>query len=119
MAHIAIKNKDLYPLLDILIPSRHRKYSMPFFVLDSIVRPSILGVIPARYASTRFPGKPLARLAGKPMLQHVWERCRASHYLSRIIIATDSELIRDAAHDFGAEAVMTRADHPSGTDRVD
>jgi 3-deoxy-manno-octulosonate cytidylyltransferase (CMP-KDO synthetase) len=78
----------------------------------------ILGVIPARFASSRFPGKSLAAIAGKPMLQHVWERASQARYLTRVVIATDDERIHKAARAFGAQAVMTRADHLSGTDRV-
>jgi 3-deoxy-manno-octulosonate cytidylyltransferase (CMP-KDO synthetase) len=78
----------------------------------------ILGVIPARFASSRFPGKSLAIIAGKPMLQHVYERASQARYLSKLIIATDDERIHKAARSFGAAAVMTRADHLSGTDRV-
>ena len=75
-------------------------------------------VIPARYGSTRFPGKPLAQLWGKPIIQHVWERASRSRLCSRVIIATDDERIAAAARGFGAEVAMTRPDHPSGTDRV-
>ncbi len=75
-------------------------------------------VIPARYAATRFPGKPLARLWGKPIIQHVFERANCSRRCQRVIIATDDERIAVAARAFGAEVVLTRADHPSGTDRV-
>jgi 3-deoxy-manno-octulosonate cytidylyltransferase (CMP-KDO synthetase) len=78
----------------------------------------ILGVIPARFGSSRFPGKPLAVIAGKTMLQHVYERACKSRYLSHIIIATDDDRIYGAARRFGAPARRTRADHPSGTDRV-
>src|SRR5271169_2860150 len=78
----------------------------------------ILGVIPARFASSRFPGKPLATIAGKPMLQHVFERASQARYLTRLVVATDDERIRDAARAFGAPVVMTRPDHASGTDRV-
>lgn len=74
-------------------------------------------VIPARYASTRFPGKALAMLAGKPMIQHVYERARSSRARS-VIIATDDERIADAARHFGAPIQMTRDDHVSGSDRV-
>jgi 3-deoxy-manno-octulosonate cytidylyltransferase (CMP-KDO synthetase) len=75
-------------------------------------------VIPARYGSTRFPGKPLAQLWGKPIIQHVWERASKSRLCRRVIIATDDERIAAAARRFGAEVAMTRPDHPSGTDRV-
>lgn len=74
-------------------------------------------VIPARYASTRLPGKPLADLAGKPMVEHVYDRACESH-ASRVIIATDDPRIEAACQTFGAEVVMTSADHASGTDRL-
>lgn len=75
-------------------------------------------VIPARYASARFPGKPLAPIAGRPMIQHVFERAKRAKGASRVVIATDDERIAAAVKNFGGEAVMTRADHRSGTDRV-
>ncbi|PID43499.1 MAG: 3-deoxy-manno-octulosonate cytidylyltransferase [Proteobacteria bacterium] len=75
-------------------------------------------VIPARYSSTRLPGKPLLDIAGKPMVQHVYEKALASE-ASRVIIATDDERILEVAKKFGAETVMTSADHPSGTDRLE
>ncbi len=78
----------------------------------------ILAVIPARYASTRFPGKPLHLIAGKPLVQHVWERCQACHKVDRVVIATDDARILAAAQGFGAEACLTSPDHPSGTDRL-
>jgi 3-deoxy-manno-octulosonate cytidylyltransferase (CMP-KDO synthetase) len=87
-------------------------------MLFSIVPPLILGVIPARFASSRFPGKPLAVLAGKPMIQHVWERAAQTPCLTDILIATDDERIAEAARGFGARVAMTRPDHESGTDRV-
>jgi len=75
-------------------------------------------VIPARYASTRFPGKPLAELWGKPLIQHVYERACRAQSAARVIIATDDVRIARAARDFGAEVAITRGDHESGTDRV-
>ncbi len=78
----------------------------------------ILAVIPARYASTRLPGKPLVEIAGKPMIQHVWERVRRAKKVSRVVVATDDERIVRAVEAAGGEAVMTRADHRSGTERV-
>jgi len=78
----------------------------------------ILGVIPARLASSRFPAKVLASIASKPMLQHVYERASLARYLSRTIIATDDERVAEVARSFGAQARMTRSDHASGTDRV-
>jgi 3-deoxy-manno-octulosonate cytidylyltransferase (CMP-KDO synthetase) len=74
-------------------------------------------VIPARYASTRLPGKPLLDINGKPMIQHVYQRALESD-ADQVIIATDDERIRDAAQAFGADVCMTRADHVSGTDRL-
>jgi len=74
-------------------------------------------VIPARYASTRLPGKPLLDIAGKPMIQRVWEQARLSAARD-VVIATDDERILKAAQGFGAEVCMTSADHPSGTDRL-
>ena len=78
----------------------------------------ILGVIPARYASSRFPGKALAKIGTKSMLQHVYERVSMARYLTDVIIATDDQRIFDEARGFGALVRMTRPDHPSGTDRV-
>jgi 3-deoxy-manno-octulosonate cytidylyltransferase (CMP-KDO synthetase) len=78
----------------------------------------VLGVIPARFASSRFPGKSLAILAGKPVLQHVFERASRARYLSDLVIATEDERIYQAARSFGASVRMTRSDHRSGTDRV-
>ncbi|MFZ1293154.1 MAG: 3-deoxy-manno-octulosonate cytidylyltransferase, partial [Pseudomonadales bacterium] len=74
-------------------------------------------VIPARFASTRLPGKPLLEIAGRPMLRHVYERACACA-AGRVVIATDDERIRSAAEAFGAEVCMTSAEHPSGTDRL-
>lgn len=77
-----------------------------------------IAVIPARFASTRFPGKPLARDTGKYLIQHVYERASAARRLDRVIVATDDERIVEAVHSFGGETCVTRADHVSGTDRV-
>jgi 3-deoxy-manno-octulosonate cytidylyltransferase (CMP-KDO synthetase) len=77
----------------------------------------IIGVIPARFASTRFPGKPLALIAGKPLIQRVVEQCKKAKSLSEIIVATDDSRIADVAKNF-CRVEMTRADHPSGSDRI-
>lgn len=77
-----------------------------------------VGIIPARYASSRFPGKPLAPIAGQSMVQRVWEAARRSKGLERVIVATDDERIEAACRSFGAEVARTRADHPTGTDRL-
>src|SRR5436305_7571749 len=76
------------------------------------------GIIPARWGSTRFPGKPLYLIAGKPLLRHVWERCRRAEKLDSVIIATDDLRIANAAFDWGAEVALTAPRHQSGTDRV-
>ena len=78
----------------------------------------VVGIIPARYASTRFEGKPLADLAGKPMVQHVYERSRRAACLDELLVATDDERIFQAVKSFGGKAVMTRPDHATGTDRL-
>jgi len=77
----------------------------------------IIGIIPARYASTRFPGKPLAPIAGKPLVQYVVERCRQARAITEVIVATDDARIREVARKF-CRVEMTAADHPSGTDRI-
>jgi len=81
-------------------------------------KPSVVAVIPARYASTRLPGKPLVPLAGKPMVQHVYERTKLASTVNRVIVATDDRRIIDAVRAFGGEARMTRADHRTGTERI-
>ena len=78
----------------------------------------IIGVIPARFASVRFPGKPLSPLAGKPMVIHVWEAARAAKRLDRVVVATDDDRIADCVRAAGGEARMTSPDARSGTDRV-
>ncbi len=87
-------------------------------MVRSRVHGNILAVIPARYASSRFPGKALARLDSRTMLEHVYERVSMARYLGSVIIATDDERIYREARRFGARVQMTRGDHVSGTDRV-
>ena len=77
-----------------------------------------LGIIPARWGSTRFPGKALHLIAGKPLLRHVWERCQRAKKLDHLIVATDDFRIAEAAFGWGAEVAMTSSDHVSGTDRI-
>jgi 3-deoxy-manno-octulosonate cytidylyltransferase (CMP-KDO synthetase) len=77
-----------------------------------------VAVIPARFASTRFPGKPLAADTGQPLIQHVVQRAAGAKHIERVIVATDDQRIFDAVSAFGGEVVMTRSDHPSGTDRI-
>ena len=78
----------------------------------------VLCVIPARYASTRLPGKPLKDIAGKPMVCRVYDRASQAKLVSRTLVATDDERILQAVREHGGEAMMTRADHPTGTDRL-
>lgn len=78
----------------------------------------VVAIIPARWASTRFPGKPLVKLRGKPLVQHVWERACRAKGVDEVIVATDDMRIAEAAFDFGAEVAMTSPKHPTGTDRL-
>ncbi len=80
--------------------------------------PPCHGIIPARYQSVRFPGKPLADILNRPMIWHVFERARQCEALSSVVLATDDDRIRSAAQNLDIPVVMTRRDHPSGTDRV-
>jgi 3-deoxy-manno-octulosonate cytidylyltransferase (CMP-KDO synthetase) len=78
----------------------------------------VVAIIPARFGSTRFPGKPLAKQTGKYLIQHVYEQVIAARRVNRCIVATDDDRIVEAVRSFGGEATMTRADHASGTDRL-
>ncbi|MBN1912968.1 MAG: 3-deoxy-manno-octulosonate cytidylyltransferase, partial [Candidatus Omnitrophica bacterium] len=78
----------------------------------------VIGVIPARYESTRLPGKVLVNILGKPMVQHVWERARRASLLDDLIIACDDDLVAEAAKGFGAKVVMTAKEHQTGSDRI-
>lgn len=80
--------------------------------------PGPIAVIPSRYAAQRFPGKPLAPLKGKPMVQHVWERCQEARCFARVVVATDDERIAAAVRGFGGEVALTSPACASGTDRV-
>ena len=85
--------------------------------MDYRRRMNIIGIIPARYASTRFPGKPLHPIAGKPLIAHVVERCREAASLAEVIVATDDDRIAEVAREF-CRVEMTRSDHSTGTDRI-
>lgn len=87
---------------------------LPFTLTES----SVLAVIPARFDATRLPGKILADIAGKPMIEHVYRRTAAASHVHAVIVATDDERIASAVRAFGGAALMTRADHVSGTDRI-
>lgn len=78
----------------------------------------ITGILPARWGSSRFPGKPLHEIAGKPLIQHVWDRCQRCKRLDGLLVATDDERIRDAVLAFGGRVIMTSPVHPTGTDRL-
>jgi 3-deoxy-manno-octulosonate cytidylyltransferase (CMP-KDO synthetase) len=78
----------------------------------------VTAIIPARWASTRFPGKPLVKLRGKPLVQHVWERAQRAKSVDCVIVATDDMRIAEAAFDFGADVALTSPKHPTGTDRL-
>ena len=80
--------------------------------------PQVVVVIPSRYAATRLPGKPLVDLAGKPMVQRVYEQAKLAQTVHRVLVATDDQRIVDAVLAFGGEAQMTRSDHRSGTERI-
>lgn len=80
--------------------------------------PKVVVVIPARYGSSRLPGKPLVPLAGKPMIQHVYERAKRAQTVQEVFVATDDQRILDAVESFGGQARMTRADHRTGTERI-
>jgi len=82
------------------------------------VSKAVVAVLPARWGSTRFPGKALHPIAGRPLIQHVWERCQRARRLSGVIVATDDMRIAEAAFAFGAEVALTSRRHKSGTDRV-
>jgi len=79
---------------------------------------TVIALIPARYGSTRFPGKSLAMIKGKPMIQRVYERARQSRLIARVLVATDDERILRTVTAFGGEAIMTSRDHTTGTDRI-
>ena len=87
---------------------------LPFTLTES----SVLAVIPARFHSSRFPGKILADIAGKPMIEHVYRRAARASSVHAVIVATDDERIANAVRSFGGAALVTRADHISGTDRI-
>lgn len=79
---------------------------------------TVIAVIPARYASVRFPGKMLANRTGKPLVQHVYERAVQAKKVDRVIVATDDHRIADAVRNFGGQVLMTKTDHPNGTSRI-
>jgi 3-deoxy-manno-octulosonate cytidylyltransferase (CMP-KDO synthetase) len=78
----------------------------------------VIAIIPARYSSTRFPGKVISPIAGVPMIQRVWERTRKASRIDEVIIATDDDRVKKLVEGFGGHAIMTSSDHPSGTERV-
>jgi len=87
-----------------------------YIIINKIMTSAV--IIPARYDSTRFPGKPLSLLKGKTLIQHVYENSKGAHFIDDVIVATDSEEILEKVRSFGGRAVMTDKKHPSGTDRI-
>jgi 3-deoxy-manno-octulosonate cytidylyltransferase (CMP-KDO synthetase) len=87
-------------------------------VHEGPTRLGIVAIIPARFGSTRLPGKPLSTIHGKPMVQHVWERARAARSVDRVLVATDDDRIADVVRGFGGEVAMTSSAHATGTDRL-
>lgn len=105
-------------MLSIDTRSRREIHCCPVNHTASDPRPNAVAIIPARYASTRLPGKPLLDLAGSPMIIHVARRALSARNIGRVIVATDDRRILDTVREAGFEAVMTRADHASGSDRL-
>jgi 3-deoxy-manno-octulosonate cytidylyltransferase (CMP-KDO synthetase) len=99
-----------------LTSARQREYDLVY--TRAPIDLAIVAIIPARFGSTRLPGKPLSQINGKPMVQHVWERARASAAVDRVLVATDDERIAEAVRGFGGEVVMTSRAHATGTDRL-
>src|SRR5437773_3458710 len=99
-------------------PWRTGAYSLTLGSPKQMGSLKVVVVIPARYASTRLPGKPLISLAGKPMIQRVYERAKLAKHADRVIVATDDERVVKAVEAFGGEARMTRSEHRTGTERV-
>ena len=93
-----------------------RGYDLPYTRAPTDL--AIVAIIPARFGSTRLPGKPLSRINGKPMVQHVWERARLARTVDRVLVATDDERIADVVRSFGGEVAMTSRTHATGTDRL-
>jgi 3-deoxy-manno-octulosonate cytidylyltransferase (CMP-KDO synthetase) len=93
-------------------PERDRRH------ISSLAGARHVAIIPARYHSSRLPGKPLADIGGRPMIEHVYRRAAASPAVDAVVVATDDERVRDAVESFGGVAVMTRVDHRSGSDRL-
>lgn len=110
-----------YPIRDgipVMLESEARSLNVDERLAGQVMTQAFTVVIPARYASTRLPGKPLQDIAGQPMIQRVWNQARKSA-ASRVVVATDDERILAACQGFGAEALLTRAEHNSGTDRLE
>ena len=95
---------------------RHRRAKMKCGVLMKV--DAAIAIIPARFNSTRFPGKPIVQIDGKTLIEHVYRQVEKANLIGRIVVATDDQRIFDAVRGFGGTAVMTRNDHPSGTDRL-
>src|SRR4051812_15251749 len=92
------------------------RFCRGFFCVES--KDQIVAIVPARYASTRFPGKPLVRIGGKTMVERVYSQAKQCALVGHVIVATDDERIAEAVRAFGGDVMMTRTDHPTGTDRL-
>lgn len=112
VGHLLFVISQTFTLLFVVHPNSVER--LPFTLTES----SVLAVIPARFHATRFPGKILAELAGRPMIEHVYRRASAARLVHAVIVATDDERIAAAVRACGGVAIMTRADHVSGTDRI-
>ena len=99
-----------------LTSGQPRRYDTPYTRAPNDL--AIVAIIPARFGSTRLPGKPLSEIHGKPMIQHVHERVSRARRIDRVLVATEDERIAEAVRGFGGEAVMTSPDHATGTDRL-
>jgi 3-deoxy-manno-octulosonate cytidylyltransferase (CMP-KDO synthetase) len=118
--------QDTRPLLGLALcgkaarpaAARKTRLASPCSILHSTCYKMTVAIIPARWGSTRFPGKPLFKIAGKPLIQHVWHRCQEAQCFDQIIVATDDMRIVEAVFAFGAEVSLTHPRHPSGTDRI-
>ncbi len=94
------------------------QFSVPVSLPFKLTESSVVAIIPARYQSTRLPAKPLADIAGRPMIEHVYRRASRARTVDGVVVATDDQRILDAVHAFGGAACLTRTDHLSGTDRL-
>jgi 3-deoxy-manno-octulosonate cytidylyltransferase (CMP-KDO synthetase) len=120
MHTVGFCDEALFFLIAFTTPSKSKYIQLGASGIHIMSKPKteVIAIVPARYQSNRFEGKPLALIAGKPMIQHVVERAMAAELLSRVVVATDDSRIAECVQAFGGEYVMTRSDHVSGSDRL-